>query len=392
MTRLRVALLGGYLTDPGIVRGGVQAATTCLFNKLSYIDDLELHVLTWQRSGQGGVDRIARDGMTIYLLPSLPRFERLTSYRTYQKILDDRLAIIRPHVIHSQEAAADAYVALRSGYPTIITVHGIRNEDRKYSRSWGQRMRFFIDGVLTERKVIGRTRYLIAISQYVIRYFADRFRSDLRCFFIPNPVDEKFLELNDTASQPLVLFAGRVTPLKRVLDLVQAFTPVVRQIPAAQLHIAGECQTDATYVESIRETVQRAGLENHVQLLGELDQDKLLQEYASCSLLVLPSAQENSPMVVAQAMAASKPVVATRVGGVAEMVGENGARGLLVPVGAVDRLAEAILSLLQDPGQREQMGQAGRKFAQQNYHPEAVATRTAEVYREVVAREASVHG
>ena len=71
-----------------------------------------------------------------------------------------------------------------------------------------------------------------------------------------------------------------------------------------------------------------------------MKQDKILQEYAGCSLLALPSAQENAPLVIAQAMAAGKPVVATRVGGVAEMVGEECERGLLIPVGDVGRTGQ----------------------------------------------------
>ena len=203
---------------------------------------------------------------------------------------------------------------------------------------------------------------------------------------------QRFFELDGDASQPTVLFAGRVTPLKRVLDLILAFDQVSRKMPDAQLRIAGECHTDPVYSRSIQEAVQRGGLESKIHLLGEVKQDKILQEYAGCSLLALPSAQENAPLVIAQAMAAGKPVVATRVGGVAEMVGEERERGLLIPVGDVEQLARSMLSLLQDPGLRERMGQASRKFARQNYHPDRVAGQTAQAYREIIARESVLHG
>ncbi len=96
-------------------------------------------------------------------------------------------------------------------------------------------------------------------------------------------------------------------------------------------------------------------------------------------------------MVIAQAMASGKPVVATHVGSVAEMIGEEGERGLLVNVGGVDELAGAMLRLLQDAALRMRLGQAGHTFARENYLPDSVARRVHEVYVNVVATERRPH-
>ena len=87
-------------------------------------------------------------------------------------------------------------------------------------------------------------------------------------------------------------------------------------------------------------------------------------------------------MVIAQAMAAGKPVVATPVGGVAEMV-SDGETGFLVDVGDVNALANALLRLLRDPSLRVRIGQSGRNFAIENYHADTVARRTYAVYQKV---------
>jgi glycosyltransferase involved in cell wall biosynthesis len=92
-------------------------------------------------------------------------------------------------------------------------------------------------------------------------------------------------------------------------------------------------------------------------------------------------------MVIAQAMAAGKPVVATRVGGVEDMVGEDSCRGLLVNVGDVNGLAAAITRLLQDPVMQAEIGRNARLFAQENYDIERVARRTADVYHRIAAKE-----
>ena len=87
-------------------------------------------------------------------------------------------------------------------------------------------------------------------------------------------------------------------------------------------------------------------------------------------------------MVIAQAMAAGKPVVASRVGGVAEMV-SDGETGFLYEVGDVRKLADSLVRLLQDDSLRAKMGQAGKLKAEANYRASIVAQRTFQVYQDV---------
>ena len=386
-----VALVGSYPLDSNQIKGGVQASYAYLLRGLSRIENLEMHVITFAPSGWTGLDLIEQDRVTIHLLPSIPRFERLRNYRTYQSYLSQKLAQIKPDVVHAQEAAADAYVALAIGSPIVITAHGIRHEDRKFSRSWNQRLRFYFDSVLIERSVLRCTRHLIAISRYVTEYFAPLLQPDAHIYNVPNAIDDHFFKLSGNAKGHTVLFAGRITPLKCVMDLVQAFARVFSTLPSAQLRIAGECRTDVAYSKAIRRWIDQNNLGEHIHLLGELNQEAILQEYDRCDVFVLPSAQENSPMVIAQAMAAGKPVVATLVGGIPEMVGETGERGLLVKVGDINGLSNSMVQLLQDPTLSSKLGREGHAFALENYHQDRVAQRTYEVYQQIEARESKTN-
>lgn len=380
---MRVAIVGDYPFDSTQIWGGVQAAFAYLVKGLSQINDLQVHVLTFRGYDWTGPDRVEQDGITLHLLPLFPRFERARNYRTYQSILNKKLAQIQPGVVHAQGATAHAYVALRSGYPTVVTAHGIRREDSKYDSSFGRRVRGYFDSLVIERYAMRHTRHLIAISRYITDYFASWFKPDIQVYHIPNAIDSNFFDLTKTSGGQTVLFAGRVTPLKRVLDLVKAFAKIAK-VPSAQLRIAGECSSEGAYVESIRGFIQKANLEDRVHLLGALPEDAVLREFAGCDVLALPSAQENLSMVIAQAMAAGRPVVATPVGGIPEMV-SDGETGFLVDVGDVDGLADALLRLLRDPSLRARMGQSGRKFALENYRADAVARRTYEVYQRIAA-------
>lgn len=381
--KLRVVMIGGYSLDSNQIRGGVQAATAYLLKGLAKIEGLDLHVLTLRPSEWSGPDQFVKDGVCVHLLPSYPRFERLHGYRRYQSMVNRKLITIKPSLIHAQEASSDGLVAIRSGFPTVITTHGIRAEDVKYISSFPQRIRFYFDSLLTERFVIHKVKFLIAISHYVSNYFSSILRPDVDLEFIPNALDESFFKLMHTSLKPVVLFVGRVIPLKRVHDLVQAFIKVANYIPEAELRIAGEISSVNDYVKSIRMLISQSGLGERIQILGELSQKDVLKEYSNCSLVVLPSSQENSPMVIAQAMAAAKPVVATRVGGVAEMVGLGRERGILINVGDIDELATSIIDLLQSKERCVLTGQAGRAFALENYHPQRVAQRTYEFYRHI---------
>lgn len=105
---------------------------------------------------------------------------------------------------------------------------------------------------------------------------------------------------------------------------------------------------------------------------------------AMLDLVTLTSEEESFGRVLIEAMAASRPVVATRGGGVAEVV-VDGETGLLVPMGDVERIASAMASLLADPGLRRAMGEAGRQRAIARFSIEAHARKVEDLYREILA-------
>lgn len=383
---MRVAIVGDYPSDPNRIWGGEQAAFAYLVKGLSRIGDLEVHVIT--PSGESSVPpRKEAAGVTVHFLPRLPRGELLRRYPAYQARLGEKLAEIRPDAVHAQGAIHHGLVALRSGYPAAITVHGVQSEDCKYQKNFYLRARKRFVSWWLERYNLKRTRYLIAIGRYVTAYFARILRPDAEVYHIPNAIDETYFALEDASERPAILYAGRVIQRKRPLDLVRAFQRIAARVPSARLRIAGECDSEPECAQEVREFARRAGIEDRVDFLGSLPEDRVLEEFSRATLLALPSAQETTPMVVAQAMAAGKPVVATPVGGVPEMV-RDGESGFLVPVGDAGALAEAILKILENPELRTRLGREGRRLAEENYRADVVARRTYEVYRRMAgARE-----
>lgn len=381
---MRVAIVGDYPLNSAQLRGGVQSAFAYLVRKLTAIDGVQVHVVTAGSRQAARSGPIERDGAQIHVLPPFPRMEFARNFSTYQSRLSRVLDRIRPDVVHAQGGTDHAYVTLRSGYPAVVTVHGVHSEDGKYSSTFRLRVRNFLYSALIERYVVRHVRHLIAISRYVTDYYRPQLRRDVQVFYVPNAIDESFFNLTNGVDRQIILFAGRLIARKRPFDLVQAFARIADRVPGAQLRIAGEGNTEKPYTGAIRAFVQSAGLGDRVQLLGELPEPSILDAFAHCSILALPSAQETTPMVIAQAMAAGKPVVATRVGGVPEMV-QHEKTGLLVEAGDIGGLADALLRLLNDPALRACQGEAGRIFAIENYRADSVARRTCQAYRTIEA-------
>lgn len=381
---MRVAIVGDYPVDGSRIWGGVEAAFAYLVQALARRDDLELHVVTLNSTARAGAYRAERNGVTVHVLAPFPRFEFARNFKTYQARLNEKLAEIKPDLIHAQGATDHAYAALRSSYPTVITVHGVQREDGKHQGKFLHRARKTLYGLLIERYNLSHTHHLIAIGRYVVDYFRKQLLPDARVYYIPNAIDAKYFELNGPGNSCTILYAGRVIRRKRLLDLIHAFARVAAQMPSAQLRVAGEFESEPSYTARVRQAITDARLADRVQMLGGLSEENVLREFATCDVLALPSVQETTPMVIAQAMAAGKPVVATPVGGVAEMV-QDGITGFLVPVGDSTRLGDALVRVLGDSVLRQRMGEAARQFAIENYLAANVAQKTREVYAAIAA-------
>lgn len=379
---MRVAIVGDYPLNGNLIWGGVESAFSYLVKELGRLNDLDLHIITLGNPEWTRTNGNKHDGATMHVLPRFPRFELARNFRTYQGRLNRKLAEINPDLVHAQGATDHAYTALRSGYPTVITVHGVQSEDGKHQGTFLKRARKSLYGLLIERYNLAHTRYLIAIGRYVANYFQKILRPDAQVYFISNAIDEQYFHLNEPGNGSTILYAGRVIRRKRLLDLIRGFALIAPQMPSAQLRVAGEFNSEPGYTRLVRQAIHEARLENRIQMLGGLTEQAVLREFATCDVLALPSIQETTPMVIAQAMAAGKPVVATPVGGVTEMV-QDGDTGFLVSVGEPTKLGDALLTVLSNSDLRMRMGQAGRQFAIDNYLAANVARRTHAVYAKI---------
>ncbi|MGP0057053.1 MAG: glycosyltransferase family 4 protein [Steroidobacteraceae bacterium] len=396
--RLRVALVGEYpISEDAIQEGGVQSVTFALAHALARRTDIECHVVAAMREATTDYRQVGDLHIHYVRRFKLPRLVTLNFHEV--PALTSVIRSIEPDVVHGEGQEMHSLAALRAGFPTVITPHGVGFIESRLLK----RHRWDIVGSLKmtninsmERKVFRNASDMIIISKYLTNVYGEMLTA--RTHFIENPIDPLFFNIQRAPEPGRLLFVGTVVPRKRIHDLVAALA-IVQGSPeygtasnstwreSLQLRIAGPLN-DPGSVELIRQAVESAGLQQRVIFLGPVSQAQLQDEYARAQLLLLASREETAPQVIAQAMACGLPTVASAVGGVPFMVKE-GETGLLFPFSDTKACAEATLFLLRDDRLRHAMEVRAARLGQERFHPDSVAQQSAAVYREVLGRAKS---
>ena len=394
--RLRVALLGEYpVHEGGIHEGGVQSVTYHLAHALARRDDVECHVVA---AMSGAVTDYRREGnLHVHYVKRLPLPKLLTCKVHDIPALKRIVEAIDPDVVHGQEQDRHGLAALRSGYPAVVTPHGVTFIESRLLK----RNRFDLLGEIKvrmlvgwEREVFARAAEMIVISRYLPQIYGAMLQAHIS--FIDNPIDADFFSLARAPVPGRLLFVGTVVPRKCVPDLVRAFRLLHRRLAsgsksekalAAALHfrIVGPWLHPKTE-RLLRRLITDLGLERQVTLVGALSEVDLIDEYSRAHLLLVGSREETAPQVIAQAMACGLPTIASAVGGIPAMI-EDGFSGLLFPFGDAQKCCDQILRLLQNERLANLISQRIRDEARRRFHPDAVARKTVEVYRSAASRQ-----
>ncbi len=235
-------------------------------------------------------------------------------------------------------------------------------------------------------KKLDRAAFAVGVSQFgrsQLRRWAD-FETWNRLHVIHCGIEPDAFD----APQPLpegplrLVSIGRFVEQKGQMILVEALARLRDRLP--DLHLAlvgdGEMRTD------LERAIAGHGLDDRVTLTGWLDQDGVRAELDAAHALVMPSFAEGLPMVVMEAMAAARPVIATYIAGTPELV-QEGRTGWLVPAGDPDALAEAIAQAAETPDEDlAKMGRTGRARVFERHDIDTEAAKLAGLFRSAAAR------
>ncbi|HEY6793989.1 MAG TPA: glycosyltransferase family 4 protein [Kineosporiaceae bacterium] len=309
-------------------------------------------------------------------------------------------------LLHDNQTLGPGILAVAAqGVPVLTTIHHPISADRRLelasARGWRRvSVRRWYGFVGMQRRVARRTEHVLTVSrQAAADITADFGVPPERMRVVPVGVDvATFRPPAPGGRVPgrIVTVASADVPLKGLGTLVAALArwrstgstrspgsagPAAHP-PAFELVVVG------TAGERTRQAIERAGLTDRVRFVSGLPDEELARLIASAQLLAVPSLYEGFSLPAVEAMACGTPVVASAVGALPELVGDGAERGLLVPPGDVQALAEALGRMLLDPQRCAAAGEAGRRLAVETYSWSAVARATAAVYEEITGRRA----
>lgn len=197
---------------------------------------------------------------------------------------------------------------------------------------------------------------------------------------VPNPVDSDLFVPGERAPDPAcILVAGRVERMKGQDVLIEALPAIRRAVPSAHVRLVG---ADGGASAAVAQRSRELGVESAVSFEGAVAREELPAVYASAAVCVVPSRFEAFGYTCVEAMACGRPVVASRVGGLAEIV-EHEREGLLVAPEDPAALAAAVIRLLGDPALGRRLGAAARSGVLERFGAPAVAVRSAAAYAEI---------
>lgn len=185
-----------------------------------------------------------------------------------------------------------------------------------------------------------------------------------------------FLAKHHLDNQRVILYTGGITERKGLKYLIQALPKVLGKYPDTVCLFVG----DGDYRAEAERLVSELGLDPYVRFTGRVPDDEMALAYKSCSVYVLPSLSEGTPATLLEASLFSKPVVASDIDGVRDYFSET---ALLVPAKDSDKLASAIIRVLDDPELGSRMGEEGRRLVESNFTWQQHVEGVLKLYEEV---------
>jgi D-inositol-3-phosphate glycosyltransferase len=332
------------------------------------------------------------------LASHLPQFvEGILSFAGQKKTSYD---IIHSHYWLSGLAAEE--LKTRWNIPIVQMFHTLGVMKQRVARSPDEAEGDYrLDG---ERQVLRGADRIVAATPAELAQLQWLYQADVRKItivppgvdlsrFYPIPSDEAKEFIGVQPCEQVLLYVGRIEPLKGIDTLIQAIALMWKQGVYVCLSVIGGNSDEGQDVldgelARLQSMSKGYGVQDLIAFLGKRGQDTLPYYYSAAEAVVVPSHYESFGMVALEAMACGRPVVASQVGGLAFLV-QDGVTGFTVPVDDPQALADCLIRLVQDVSLRQRMGEQAAAFAR-DYSWDKIAVRIVKVYEDVLGVRAAV--
>jgi len=283
--------------------------------------------------------------------------------------------------------------------PIVTTIHTTIKGQREGTKRSGARFReletsekatIFLYPFLRliEKIYFMKDRYYITASNWmkeqVLRLYP-KLRGKIHV--IHNAIDTEFWKRkrnyeskrDELGMENIILYVGRLLALKGIKDTINVMPRILKEERDTLFMFIGPGNKDI-----YKKMLNKMGVpKRNYAFLGYKSRDELLNYYSMATVFVLPSYSENMPMTLLEAMSCSLPVVATKVGGIPEVVDHN-VNGILINPGNIDELTHSLIYLLQDKSLRTRLGFYARKKIEEKFSWKKIVPKVIEVYERAI--------
>ena len=352
-------------------------APESLLQGMEQLAELEVHVISCTQKPMPSPEKLAPNIWFHSLL--VPKIGWLrTGYQGCIRTVRRKLQELQPDLVHGQGTERDcALSAVYSGFPNLLTIHGNMrliaqvHRARPFSFAW--------IAARLERFTIPRSLGVVCITRYTRDAVAALAK---RTWVVPNAAETSFFKLEPRPApdrEPLILCVGHVDLRKNQNAFIRALDPLAARTKFKVLFLGRTDPGDAYGGEFLQLLSARPWCAH----AGFADRSKLQGHLREASLLVLPSLEDNCPMVVLEAMASGVPVLAARVGGVPDLF-EDEKSGLFCDPLEAASMENGVSRLLADRELARRLAAAAKARASEHFYPPVIARQHLEIYREVL--------
>lgn len=395
----------------GLQRAGHKVSLLALQGRrVLYTQDLqvfksdELTASHYGHMGLSGIALFKRFESGIRRLQVILHFPYLALFDSYRMAEAGYFNLKGYDLIHERFnllALGGAWASRKLGIPFVLEVNADLLEQRKFKGIPEKGLRRLF-AIWATRMCFNSAAQIICISPRLKEHLNTKWNIDeSKLSVLPIAADVEAFKPNDNSetvrkslgltTEPVVMWVGGFYPWHDLDLLIKSFTQVLQRHTDAKLVLVGDGQTRP----SVEQMVEKCGIQQSVIMIGAIAHADIPETLSIADIAVVPSAPvpasqggTGTPLKLFEYMAAGKPIVATALNHAAEVI-RDGHNGLLVEAGDVNRFAEAILTLLNDPVERGRLGQNARKQAVELYSWEHYTRKLEEIYLNVLGNAPS---
>jgi glycosyltransferase involved in cell wall biosynthesis len=353
-------------------------APEALLMGFAMVPEVEVHVVSCVQAPVNSPRKIAPN--IYYHSLEVPKIGWMrTGYQGCIRAMRRKLREIRPDIVHGQGTERDCAIsAVLSGFPNVLTIHGNMRSIARVNRA--RPFSFIWLAARLEGFTLPRADGVICITNYTRQAVSELNR---RTWVLPNAVDAGFFEIQrrpDPASVPAGICVGAICHRKNQNNFIRALDALALE-KKFKILFFGKLD-HGNYGREFMDLIKDRPW---CEYRGFAGRAKLKEFFETAAFAVLPTLEDNCPMVVIEAMAAGVPVMASNVGGVPDLI-EPESTGLFCDPQKPETFAEGLSRLLNNDGLSARLAASAKVAAHARFHPAVIARRQVEIYREILGQ------